>query len=362
MADPGDRTQTRGMSPPSRALTTFSGPPRQTALWLWLCASAGVHVALFLIAFGLRGAGLFSGGGVPDGDGFGGTAVEIEITGSDDGPMRGSMSAGGQPAITPAQEQHPEEAGEQDDESAPALTGELDVHVAPAERAHRRGRDRESASGQEQQAVDALPARALAARGDPSAAARSAPGAAETPSGTGADDSSAGAPAGNARDLILGSAGALGSSISAQRALLPNGGACSDPIAGTWRTQKYRATDHTWVRFVLQIRNEGGALAGTITSRIWTGMPSDPTPSCTAFGFDNTWRMEARGHLDGTSVRFASYSARLVRQDCPNSEARYAPDNFTGTVDPMREVFASVNNDGAFDIDEPYTFRRVSCE
>ena len=28
----------------------------------------------------------------------------------------------------------------------------------------------------------------------------------------------------------------------------------------------------------------------------------------------------------------------------------------------LREVFQSTNNDGAFDIDEPYTFRRVDCE
>lgn len=335
-------------------------------MWLWFCVSTGVHVLLVLIAFGARAAGLFAGGGIPTGDGFGGSSIELEIQGPEDGPARGALSAGGQPAVAPAAEQQeqtpPAEAEQQ--EAAP-LTGEVAVHHVPPQPETRRPNERQHEARQQaaaQREQEAIAARDLPNTGDPRGAAPSAPGASDTPSGTGADDSTGGAPAGNARDLILGSAGALGSSISAQRALLPNGGACSDPIAGTWRTQKYRAADHTWVRFVLHIQHEGSTLRGTITSRIWSGMPSDPTPSCTAFGFDNTWRMEARGHLDGNSVSFQSSTARLLRQDCPNSEARYAPDNFTGTVDPMREVFDSVNNDGAFDVNEPYSFRRVGCE
>ncbi len=150
--------------------------------------------------------------------------------------------------------------------------------------------------------------------------------------------------------------------MSASRTLLPNGGACSDPIAGTWRAQKYRASDHTWIRFTLRVRHEGGALRGTIESRIWSGLPSDARPTCLDDGFDNTWRMQARGQLDGTSVSFRSATAHLIRQDCPFSRAFYAPDNFSGTIDPMREVFESRNNDGAYDVDEPYTFRRVGCD
>jgi len=54
--------------------------------------------------------------------------------------------------------------------------------------------------------------------------------------------------------------------------------------------------------------------------------------------------------------------ARLIRQDCPRSDQLYAPDQFSGTVHALREVYQSRNNDGAYDIDEPYTFRRVACE
>jgi hypothetical protein len=111
------------------------------------------------------------------------------------------------------------------------------------------------------------------------------------------------------------------------------------------------------------MRRQGDALTGSITSRIWSGNPSNPQPGqCTAFGFDHTWRMDGQGSVDGTTVVFGSRTARLVEAHCPSRDARYAPDNFTGTIEPLSETFRTTNNDGAFDIDEPYTFRRISCE
>lgn len=140
---------------------------------------------------------------------------------------------------------------------------------------------------------------------------------------------------------------------------------CTDPVVGTWRAQKFRPTDRSWVRFVLRVRREpANRISGTITSRIWSGTPGNPAPGpCTAFGFDHTWSMTASGSVEGDQMTFVSRGgARLVRQDCPRSDQLYAPDRFSGTVYALREVFESRNNDGAFDIDEPYTFRRVSCE
>src|SRR5690606_39006094 len=120
----------------------------------------------------------------------------------------------------------------------PALTGELPVAMPERARPERRVRERAPRPGAE----DAPPE----AEGDPEGVAEAAPGEGEI-GGSGGDDSTAGAPAGDARGLILGSVG-LGGDQSARQALLPNGGACRDPAVGTWRAQKFRATDRSWVR------------------------------------------------------------------------------------------------------------------
>lgn len=353
-------SQTRRL--PARS---WGGPPRQSALWLWAAVSAGMHIALFFGFGGMRGAGLFSGAGAQWGDGFGGGSVELEIAGPDEAAPVGSLSSGHQPDVAPIPEERaaPEQPVEQ---NAPALDGELPVRLPPPRESTAQRRSRENRDGdadRDREALNPVAARDVPHTGDPTREEVSAPGAAEDPSGTGGDDSTAGAPAGDATSLILGSAGALGDAITAQRALVPNGGVCADPVAGTWRAQKYRAGDRTWVRFILRIERSGDQLRGSITSRIWRGTPSNPEPGeCTPFGSDHTWIMAGRGHVSGTTVTFGSRHARLVEAHCPNSDNHYAPDNFTGTITPLREVFDSRNNDGAFDIDEPYTFRRISCE
>lgn len=342
--------------------TSRAGPPRQSALWLWASVSAGIHIATFL-GFGAMGAGLFRGAGLRDGDGFGGTSVEFEIAGPEDGLPQGGRSAGSLRSI-------PETLPEQQAASNPAhaaLQGELPVRAEePAEQssAEVQGEeDRPRGAARSRGERLPLPARDLPNRDDPREEAVVAAGQSESPTGTGADDSTGGTPAGDPSALILGSAGALGDSVAARRALLPNGGACSDPVAGVWRAQKYRGYDRTWVRFILRIRRQGDQLAGSITSRIWSGNPSNPQPGiCTPAGFDHTWRMDGRGSVDGTTVVFGSRTARLVEAHCPSRDARYAPDNFTGTIEPLSEMYQTTNNDGAFDVDEPYTFRRISCE
>lgn len=347
-------------APPARP-SAKTGIPRPVTLWLWASVSAGLHVALILGFSFFGGGGRFvRGAGLPTGDGFGGTSVELEIAGPEEGAPQGAISAGQAPAPEPPAEPEPPAATE----TAPALTGELPVQMpepAPEAPAEREAPVRREAARRE--AREAQAAREAPTGGDPSQETVAAPGPNDQARGSGADDSTAGTPGGDASSLILGAAGGLGDSASARRALLPNGGRCEDPVAGVWRAQKFRARDRSWVRFVLRIRREGDALRGTITSRIWTGSPMSAEPGpCTAFGFDHTWRMTARGRLDGTTLTFGARSATLVEQHCPSADARYAADNFTGTIDPLRDTFESRNNDGAFDIDEPYTFRRVSCD
>ena len=74
--------------------------------------------------------------------------------------------------------------------------------------------------------------------------------------------------------------------------------------------------------------------------------------------------MVAHGRVNGEHITFGSHTHRLVADHCPQlfaSSAGYAPDNFSGTLDTMRQEFQSVNNDGAYDINTPYVFRRVGC-
>ena len=330
----------------------------RSPVWPWLLVSGIVHALIAMLAVGALGAGLLiEGRGTEDGDGFAGQSIELEIRGPEDGLPTGSTAS--RTAAPPPTQSAPEleepEPGAEDvaEDGTPAVVveeGSIPVPAAP--RARPRPVPAELAAGSS----------AAPAEGGVEGAGESSPGVGEV-SGTGGDESTAGAPAGDPGALILGSAGIGGDTVSARRLLLPNGGACEDPVAGRWRAQKYRGTDHSWVRFTLRIHREGRALHGTIESRIWNGSATDPRPGeCTAFGGDHTWRMQARGAIEGTSVRFEARSARLVAEHCPQRGTRYAPDRFRGTVEPLREVFDAVNNDGAFDLDEPYMFRRVSCD
>lgn len=313
----------------------------------WIAVSIGIHVVLIFIGFGVGGLPFAGTGGVGDGDGLAGTSVEMEIAGPQSLTPQGAVPAGhsAEPPQPEIPEQQPQEQSE---------TQDLDGDVAIVEEAQ--PEPQEERERQERRP----PQRELPDQGDPEAPEVAMPGAGQEPAGTDSNDSAAGTPGGDPTEIILGAAGALGNSSAGDRALLPSFGMCSDPVVGTWRSQKYRAGE--WVRFILRVERDGERVRGTITSRIWTGSPADPRPRCGAFGFDNTWVMDATGRWNGSQLTFESSRARLVEQHCAGSGQGYAPDNFRGTVDPMRDTYAAINNDGAYDIDEPYTFRRTSCE
>lgn len=326
---------------------------------------------LLLLGFsGAFGSGLLAGHGVEWGDGYTGDSVDLEIAGPEDGPPVGALApSAASPAQPPPPASVPEEPPAPEAVSTQAPAAEDPVAAPPPRPEPAPPTPRPRAESPSDGAGETEPTRPSPGRsaddveGEPETTTAAAPGETTDGAGTGADDSTAGAQAGDPARLILGSAGILGDSVTARQALLPNGGVCDDPVVGTWRAQKYRAADRSWVRFILHVRRSGDEVSGTITSRIWTGRSSDPNPGrCTAFGLDHTWQMQARGRIAGTQMTFESTRARMTRADCPSGDARYAPDRFSGTVDALREVYSSRNNDGAFDIDEPYTFRRVSCE
>ena len=159
--------------------------------------------------------------------------------------------------------------------------------------------------------------------------------------------------------------GAGGDTVEGQRALLPHAIKCSDPVAGKWEALKFSPAQGDWVHFSLTVRRDAaGRLSGTILSHTWSGTAFDrePPPACMPGGFDLTVSMNASGRADASgAITFGSSAYSLVNVRCASLGNSYAPDNFSGTIDPARQEFQSVNNDGANDINAPYVFRRVGC-
>lgn len=138
---------------------------------------------------------------------------------------------------------------------------------------------------------------------------------------------------------------------------------CDDPVAGVWRAQKYNPRWNDWARFTLRVRREGSRLEGTITTRLWNGGRFDSSPPpCRLGAHDYTVRMRAQGSVDGRRIDFGARTYRVLRAHCPSPFFDYNPDHFSGTVDPARNEFQSVNNDGGRDVDTPYVFRRTGCD
>lgn len=158
-------------------------------------------------------------------------------------------------------------------------------------------------------------------------------------------------------------AGIDGNSIEGQRALLPKKAVCDDPVAGKWEALKFAPFRGDWVHFVLRVKREGNELTGAILSHTWSGGPRDLVPAaCNAGDFDFTVSMLATGSTNGISVDFGASSYTLLTAPCARILIDYAPDHFSGVIDPARQEFQSVNNDGANDVDAPYVFRRTACE
>jgi hypothetical protein len=155
-----------------------------------------------------------------------------------------------------------------------------------------------------------------------------------------------------------------GDTIEGQRSLLPGAVTCNDSVAGRWEALKYNPRQGNWVRFTLLVhRSALGAIQGTIVSHTWGGGEWDRIPpACGAAGYDMTFSMIASGRDDAHGrITFGSSSYSVAAVRCPSWNTLYAPDNFSGTIDAARQEFQSVNNDGAFDVNAPYVFRRTGC-
>jgi outer membrane biosynthesis protein TonB len=158
-----------------------------------------------------------------------------------------------------------------------------------------------------------------------------------------------------------GAGGAAGSGASEdQEGGGGSGLGCSDPFSGTWQARRYRGSQDHWVVFTARLSGSGSSLSGTLTYRSWNGGPSQRRPPpCGPGVFDDTVFMRARGSIHGNQARIDAVSYSRTSH-CMDFGFGYNLDHFTGTVEGDR--FNAVNNDGGMDIDEPYVFRRISCE
>ncbi|AKF06035.1 hypothetical protein [Sandaracinus amylolyticus] len=309
---------------------------RPLPAWIALLVSLCVHVAL-MVGFWLGGGSLFAGG---EGGwlGAGGETLEITIAGWD-----GSRAEDAEEEREPAPAEPPPET---------MLTAEDPAPTAPREPA----RDRRTITPErrtEEVAREGGSGGERATPEEPPIAARD--GAEQEQTGRAAGDDRAAA-------VILGSVG-LGGPSSGARSLLEDALRCPDPVAGVWTSHRYSPARRNWGRMTLRIQREGDELRGTITSRIWSGLPSDRRPlPCAPGRYDVTVRMPARGRVNGDRFTFGSSSYEVARMDCPWEDSIYYPDSFSGRVDATREELDATNNDGFVEINAPYTFRRISCE
>lgn len=304
--------------------------------WVALLLSVAIHLHLMFFGLGIFGGSPHAGGeqGLI---GAGGDSVEITVVGADAPPP----SIPAQPLTPLPTEPDSEPENRRQSHSRRTLTS--------AERDHRAAGDDEDQGIQGSEApnapqlAEALPEQPL-------------------PLPTGSDRERTGRAAGDdAASVILGSVG-LGGGQSASRSLLERALTCDDPIEGVWVAHRYSPARRDWGRMTLRIEREGDELRGTITSRVWSGLPSDRRPLPCALGrFDVTVRMPARGRIDGDRFSFGASSYEVTRVDCPSPGFMYYPDSFRGRVDPLRDEMNVLNNDGHVEFDAPYRFRRTSC-
>jgi len=136
-------------------------------------------------------------------------------------------------------------------------------------------------------------------------------------------------------------------------------------VEGEWRAHKYDPRFDDWGIFTILLRREtptSNVLVGRITTEYWTGGQQYQLPPPCFPGLRH-YRVsqDARGTLAGMRVEIAGRTLRLEEQYCPRSYASYNLDHFAGVIDPVRQEFQALNNDGGRDINEPTVFRRVRC-
>jgi hypothetical protein len=148
--------------------------------------------------------------------------------------------------------------------------------------------------------------------------------------------------------------------VAEQRARLPPAAECGSPVEGKWKAMAYWH-DH-WYEFRLEIHedpSDHAQLSGMIYVDFWTGPKTSPEPP-TPCGRRIKGQMTATGTFRNGHV--AIHGSDFVTTEAVCGDAgRYNNDNFTGVLEPDRQEFQSVNDDGGDAVNEPVVFRRIGC-
>lgn len=152
--------------------------------------------------------------------------------------------------------------------------------------------------------------------------------------------------------------------VAEQRARLPPAAECEHPVEGKWKAIVFRQGYEIWHEFILDVHPVKGSdtqLTGMIYVDTWAGGSDKSEPGqCQGDRFKGT--MEGRGSFKGGQVHFGGGPFSLTEVLCGNrTQVAYAPDQFTGRLEPERHEFQAVNNDGGTAVNEPAVFRRISC-
>ena len=150
--------------------------------------------------------------------------------------------------------------------------------------------------------------------------------------------------------------------VEEQRARLPPPAACASPVAGHWKALAFDVRQQRWYDLALDIREDPAnpaQLSGTIAVDSWEGDASAAEPPVPCTG-RYRGKMAAHGSFTGGVVDFAGESFELGAVICGDFVG-YNPDRFTGRLDPERQEFQALNNDGGEAVNEPVVFRRVGC-
>jgi hypothetical protein len=151
--------------------------------------------------------------------------------------------------------------------------------------------------------------------------------------------------------------------VAEQRARLPPPAECTDGVEGTWRAHIYSERFRDWHVHTLYIRRVPGSdteLTGKQTSEVWDGGPDKEQPGPCRGALHYKVNMPSKGTIKNGEIKFWGTSLEVDQVLC-GRYVGYNVDNFSGRIDPERQEFQSVNNDGGRAVNEPTVFRRIGC-
>jgi len=150
--------------------------------------------------------------------------------------------------------------------------------------------------------------------------------------------------------------------VAEQRARLPPPAECESEVEGRWRALIFSENHESWYEFTLEIHEDPkdkSTLSGLILVDTWTGTSavSEPGP-CVGRRFRG--KMIGSGRVVNGDILFGGDEFEITELMC-GEPTHYNSDNFSGRIDPQRQEFQSVNNDGGDAVNEATVFRRIAC-